>query len=37
MKGYCAKPEWAENEACPLETGELEKCKECYWFREVED
>lgn len=31
MKYDCRKPEWAEMEPCPLETGELEDCAECAW------
>ena len=33
------KPEWADNEPCPLDTGELENCAECVWAheRETED
>lgn len=34
MKYECGKPEWAENEPCPIDTGELEDCAECYWARE---
>ena len=30
MKYECGKPEWAENEDCPIETGELEDCEGCY-------
>ena len=26
MKYDCMKPEWADNEPCPLDTGELENC-----------
>ena len=39
MKYDCMKPEWADNEPCPLDTGELENCAECVWAheRETED
>ncbi len=37
MKGICAKPEWADNEPCPLDTGELEECDGCSWFKEMEE
>lgn len=37
MKYDCVKPEWAEMEPCPLETGELEDCAECTWAREREE
>lgn len=37
MKYDCGKPEWAEMEPCPLETGELEDCAECAWAVERED
>ena len=35
MKYECGKPEWAENEPCPIDTGELEDCAGCYWARET--
>jgi hypothetical protein len=25
----CQRPEWAEDETCPLDTGEYESCAEC--------
>jgi hypothetical protein len=37
MKYECGKPEWAENEDCPIETGELEDCEGCYYARETEE
>ena len=39
MKYDCMKPEWADKEPCPLDTGELENCAECVWAheRETED
>ena len=37
MKYDCGKPEWAEMEPCPLDTGELEDCAECTWAREREE
>lgn len=36
MKYDCMKPEWADNEPCPLDTGELENCAECVWAHEGE-
>lgn len=27
----CGKPEWADEEPCPLETEEVESCAECSW------
>lgn len=36
MKYDCMKPEWADKEPCPLDTGELENCAECVWERERE-
>ena len=29
MQYTCAKPEWEDNEPCPIDTGELEDCAEC--------
>jgi hypothetical protein len=38
VKKYdCDKPEWADKEPCPLDTGEFEDCSECEWARERED
>lgn len=39
MRGYCTKPEWAEIEPCPINTGELEECDECAWYekRDLEE
>lgn len=37
MKYDCGKPEWAEEELCPLDTGELEECEGCVWSREREE
>ncbi len=36
MKYDCGKPEWAENEPCPMDTGKLEDCADCVWAREGE-
>lgn len=27
----CGKPEWTEEEPCPLEAEEVESCAECSW------
>lgn len=32
MNSACYKPEWADNELCPIDTGEIDDCKDCYWF-----
>lgn len=37
MKRVCGKPEWAELEPCPMDTGELEDCAECAWAVEQGD
>lgn len=37
MKHDCGKPEWADSEPCPINTGELEDCADCIWAREQED
>lgn len=34
MKHDCGKPEWADGEPCPIDTGELEDCADCYWALE---
>lgn len=36
MNGECMRPDWTE-ELCPLATGEVDDCKECYWFNEQID
>lgn len=36
MKYGCGKPEWADEEPCPIDTGELEDCEECVWALEQE-
>ena len=28
-KWTCGMPEWAEEEDCPIDTGEIEECAEC--------
>ena len=33
----CGKPEWAEDDFCPLETEEVESCDECPWGVEEEE
>lgn len=37
MKYECGKPEWADNEPCPIDTEELEECEGCAWAREKEE
>ena len=36
-KYSCGRPEWAENEECPFETGEVQDCAECYWGKAEEN
>lgn len=36
QNGYCGKPEWADEEPCPLDTEELDDCRECIWWKERE-
>lgn len=35
-KYSCGKPDWAAEEDCPMDTGELERCEECPWGVERE-
>jgi len=37
VKYECTKPEWAENDPCPIDTGELEECAGCVWAAEREE
>lgn len=37
MKYDCGKPEWADNQPCPLDTGEVEECEDCTWAVERKD
>ncbi len=37
MRYCCMKPEWADNEPCPIDTGEYQDCAECTWVCELED
>ena len=36
---YCGRPEWADEEGCPMDNPneEIEDCGECRWFRETEE
>lgn len=36
MKYDCGRPEWADGESCPIDTGELEDCADCFWALEQE-
>ncbi len=33
----CGSPEWVYNEECPLETGKVQDCFECYWGKKEEN
>lgn len=37
--GYCERPEWYDEEGCPMDNPneEIEDCGECCWFRETEE
>lgn len=35
-KWTCGMPELAEEEDCPIDTGEIEECEECFWGVEKE-
>ena len=37
MRYCCMKPEWAEDDPCPIDTEEYEDCAECVWALECED
>ncbi len=37
MACECAKPDYAVDEPCPLDTQEVEHCEECYWARILYD
>jgi len=36
--GYCGRPEWADEEGCPMDNPneEMTDCAECVWYRETE-
>ncbi len=34
MKYRCDKPEWTDNDPCPIDTEEYDDCSECEWARE---
>ncbi len=36
-KYSCGRPEWADEEDCPFETGEVKDCAECYWGKAKEE
>ncbi len=36
MRYRCNKPEWADNEPCPIGTGEFKGCEGCIWAEEEE-
>ena len=37
--GYCGRPEWADEEGCPIDNPneEMKDCDGCRWFKETED
>ena len=37
-KGYCGRPEWADEEGCPMDNPneEMKDCAGCRWFKETE-
>lgn len=35
--GYCSRPEWADEQPCPLDAEKLEDCQDCEWWRETEE
>ena len=37
--GYCGRPEWADEEGCPMDNPneEMKDCDGCRWFKETED
>ncbi len=36
--GYCGRPEWADEDGCPMDNPaeEMEDCSECEWYMETE-
>lgn len=36
--GYCGRPEWADEEGCPMDNPneEMTDCAGCRWFKETE-
>ena len=36
-KYSCGRPDWADEEDCPFETGEAYNCAECYWGKEEKE
>ena len=37
MKCECEKPDYAVDEDCPLDTGEIDHCEDCAWSKEIYD
>lgn len=37
-KGYCGRPEWADEEGCPMDNPneEMKDCSGCRWFKDAE-
>lgn len=37
-KGYCGRPEWADEEGCPMDNPneEMKDCAGCVWYKETE-
>lgn len=34
MSYSCPRPEWADDDPCPIDTGEVDDCKECEWYKD---
>ena len=37
MRYYCMRPEWVDDEPCPIGTEEIENCAECAWALECDE
>ena len=37
-KGYCGRPEWADEEGCPMDNPNegMKDCTGCAWYKETE-
>lgn len=34
MSYSCPRPEWADDDPCPIDTGEVDDCKACEWYKD---
>lgn len=34
MSYSCPRPEWADDDPCPIVTAEMDDCKECPWYKD---